>query len=290
MTVVGKILVFVNLVFSLLTAGLIIMVYTTRTNWRDANNKLRDGMQVVQAQAAAERETKDRDLAERDKQIQTLTVQKQAEDKARQDDADKMKGLQARISELEQTLAKGGQNNTDLTNELNRRKQEVENLNKIAQAREQKISEIDRQMDKLRQEAVQARVEAGQARERSELMQRQIETLTRENAQLRQSGASPTRPQQGQPTTVQKPTEDIRGTIQQVTSDGLARMTPGSDAGVKVGDVLQIFRTQPKAEYLGTIQILQATPHEAVGRLQGAKRGQVKAGDTVAADILGGGR
>src|SRR2546423_10645625 len=132
MTVVGKILVFVNLVFSLLTAGLIIMVYTTRTNWRDANTKLRDGMQVVQAQAAAERETKDRDLAERDKQIQTLSVQKQAEDKARQDDADKMKGLQARISDLEQTLARGGQNLTDLTNELNRRKQEVENLNKIA--------------------------------------------------------------------------------------------------------------------------------------------------------------
>src|SRR5205085_2667341 len=54
MTVVGKILVFVNLIFSLLTAGLIIMVYTTRTNWHDANTKLQSAMQVTQAQATAE--------------------------------------------------------------------------------------------------------------------------------------------------------------------------------------------------------------------------------------------
>ena len=40
MTVLGKILVFVNLVFSLVTAGLIVMVFTTRTNWNDAFKKL----------------------------------------------------------------------------------------------------------------------------------------------------------------------------------------------------------------------------------------------------------
>ncbi len=290
MTVVGKILVFVNLIFSLLTAGLIIMVYATRTNWHDANTKLQSAMQVTQAQASAERETKDRELADRDKQIQTLTVQKQAEDKARQDDAEKMKALQARVSELEQTLARGGQNNTDQANELRRRQQEVENLNKIAQAREQKIAEIDQQMARLRDEAVQARVQADQARERNELMQRQIEALTRENAQLRaQTGGGGPRPQQPA-AAQQRPTEDIRGTVQEVTQDGLARITPGSDAGVKVGDVLHIFHTQPRAEYLGTIQILSVTPHEAVGRLQGARRGQVKKGDEVAANILGGGR
>ena len=43
MTIVGKILVFVNLVFSLVVGGLVMMVYMTRTNWEDAFNKANAG-------------------------------------------------------------------------------------------------------------------------------------------------------------------------------------------------------------------------------------------------------
>ena len=62
-------------------------------------------------------------------------------------------------------------------------------------------------------------------------------------------------------------------------------MTPGSDAGVTVGAELNVFRLQPKPEYLGKITILNVTPTQAVGRLSGPKSRQVKAGDEIAATL-----
>jgi len=52
MTVLGKILVFVNLVFSVVTAGLIVAVYATSTNWHEAYNKAIANQKVAEANVA----------------------------------------------------------------------------------------------------------------------------------------------------------------------------------------------------------------------------------------------
>jgi hypothetical protein len=49
MTILGKILVFVNLVFSLVTGALAIMVYVTQNNWVDGFDKLKKNYQVSEA-------------------------------------------------------------------------------------------------------------------------------------------------------------------------------------------------------------------------------------------------
>ena len=49
MTIVGKVLVFVNLVFSLVVGGLVMMVYLTSTNWEDAYKKKDAQYQAVNA-------------------------------------------------------------------------------------------------------------------------------------------------------------------------------------------------------------------------------------------------
>ena len=54
MTVLGKILVFINLVFSLLTGGLIVMVFLTRAQWNDAFKKQQDAYKIAVAQAQAD--------------------------------------------------------------------------------------------------------------------------------------------------------------------------------------------------------------------------------------------
>src|SRR5262249_29558773 len=113
----------------------------------------------------------------------------------------------------------------------------------------------------------------------------QNETLTRENAALKaQLGATPSQPAGGPPKTV--PPEDVRGTVKRIDGD-MATISVGSDAGVNVGNVLQVYRLRPQPEWLCTITILDVTPKEAVGRLTGPKRVQVKPQDEVAATILG---
>src|SRR5262249_9485477 len=53
MTTLGKILVFANLVFSLVTGALIIMVFSTRTNWKSGYDKLNKAFTVSEANVRA---------------------------------------------------------------------------------------------------------------------------------------------------------------------------------------------------------------------------------------------
>jgi len=51
MTVVGKILVFLNLVFSLVVGAFAVMDYTARTHWSDAYKTLNARYDVLQSSA-----------------------------------------------------------------------------------------------------------------------------------------------------------------------------------------------------------------------------------------------
>jgi peptidoglycan hydrolase CwlO-like protein len=287
MNVLGKILVFVNLVFSLLTAGLIIMVYTTRTNWHDAYDKQKRTADVIRADHDAAEGLKDQQIAEKDKQVQALTTQRQAEENAKKDLQKQLEDTRTQLAALSQTQTQGQQNYADLVKEVERRKTEVENLQKLLAAANQKVTDIDKRMDKLRDEAVNYRVQLDQSKERVASLQGQIESLARENTTLRSQLGGTTAPAPapaGQPAPRQ--TEDLRGTVRKVDATGLITISPGSDAGVAVGQELTVYRLRPQAEYLGMIKILAVSPTEAVGRLQGARRGQVKVGDEVAANVL----
>jgi peptidoglycan hydrolase CwlO-like protein len=288
MTVLGKILVFVNLVFSLLTAGLIVMVYTTRTNWNYAYRDLSSKYTALGASSRAELDAATDLSANKEKQLQALLREKQALENAVKSEKDEAARALAELKTLTETVGKTGQNVQALVQELERRRDEVTNLQRLLGEKEKKISEIDAQMARLRDEAVQFRIQWEQARDRNEALRRENEGLVREAGELRRQLGGTATPAQSSPAgagpTATAPA-DLRGTVQRVEGD-LATITPGSDAGVAVGAELSVFRTQPRPEYLGTIKILAASPHEAVGRLQGPKRTQIRKGDEVG--VVGG--
>jgi hypothetical protein len=162
--------------------------------------------------------------------------------------------------------------------ELKRRSDEVKKLTDLVSEREQKIHEIDQQMSKLRNEKVAFQIQYESANARNKELLNQIQAKDQEIAKLRTGGGT---------ATTQAPTplpENFRGTIKAIQGD-LATITPGSDAGAAVGAQLQVFRLQPRPEYLGTLVIRAVTPHEAVGQLQGPKKNQVKVNDEVAARL-----
>ena len=53
MTVLGKTLVFFNLLFSIITGALVLMVFSARTNWQVATKKFEAELQVAQASVTA---------------------------------------------------------------------------------------------------------------------------------------------------------------------------------------------------------------------------------------------
>jgi hypothetical protein len=290
MTVFGKILVFVNLVFSLLTAGLIVMVYTTRVNWNAAFTAQAKAIAVARADAQSAETDAAKRVNDKDAQYQTLKAEKDKASSEVRALNDQLAKAKADYDTLAKTQSGTQQVAKDQTDELNRRKAEVENQKKLVEDRDKKIAAIDRQMANLRDEATQYKIQWEQAKERLGLLQGQFAQMSRDNERMRQQlgGAA------GGPGIASAPAagtgssyppariEDLKGTIQRVDGD-LATITPGSDAGVAVGSELYVFRLQPKPEYLGKIVILNVTPTQAVGRLSGPKARQVKGGDEVAA-------
>lgn len=280
MTVLGKILVFVNLVFSLLTAGLIVMVYSTRTNWASAFTKQAATVAIVRAQMDAEYAEADKAVKGKEAEVQRLTREKQEQSTLLAKAQSDLTAARQEVTQLTSVTSSGDAVKQAQVDELKRRKEEAERLTTLVTEREQKIHEIDQQMSKLRSEKVAFQIQYESAKARNEELLKRIQTMEQELAQLRGPGgrSTPTTPA---PTPVP---ENFRGSIKALQGD-LATITPGSDAGAAVGSVLQVYRLQPRPEYLGTLVIRAVTPHEAVGQLQGPKKNQVKVNDEVAARL-----
>jgi len=101
MTAIGKIFVIINLLFSLVVAGFIVVLFAKSTNWADAYGKL-DKVRLaaeasrtsLQTELEQERVARDTRLGDKDKEIETLKGQvtaAKAESAQRQTDLDNLR-------------------------------------------------------------------------------------------------------------------------------------------------------------------------------------------------------
>ncbi len=68
---------------------------------------------------------------------------------------------------------------------------------------------------------------------------------------------------------------DLEGEVREVTKEGFISISIGSDKGLLKGHTLEVFRLEPRSQYLGTIVIIDAGPKEAVGKVQNSQPGRV---------------
>jgi hypothetical protein len=72
----------------------------------------------------------------------------------------------------------------------------------------------------------------------------------------------------------------IRGKILAISQDNMVEVSLGTDDGLRIGHTLEIFRG---SKYLGRLEILEAQPDRAVGKiLPGFKKGAIQKDDDVA--------
>jgi hypothetical protein len=280
MTAFGKILAFLNLIFAVLTGGLIGMVYLTRTNWQQAYT-------AVQSKAAAAAVSYQQLLSEEMAQVRAKEIQTQ---KAIAERDAKEKELQAARAEIEQKAAqlaatqrsndKDAENNKTITAEIERRRLEVKQLQETLAGRETRIRDLEGQLTKVRDEAVNNKLLYDSLREKFATLLAQHEESTKQLAAYAAAGLTVPRG-----TTKAVPPDQVRGTVKAIDGN-LATISVGTDAGVNKDNVLYIYRLTPTPEYLGKLTIVSATPFEAVGRVEPARRqATVKIGDEVASQI-----
>jgi myosin heavy subunit len=80
------------------------------------------------------------------------------------------------------------------------------------------------------------------------------------------------------------PAVEIEGKVEKVEGNQV-QLTLGSDHGLAKDNTLDVYRYQPKAQWLGTVRITDVRPHTSVGTLipagSGKLRPQVREGDLV---------
>jgi hypothetical protein len=84
------------------------------------------------------------------------------------------------------------------------------------------------------------------------------------------------------------PPENVEGTVKEVDKGGLIKISIGSDAGLKKGHTLEVYRVNDKAaKYLGRVRVIEVSAKEAVAQPVGKLTGDIEKGDRVASKISG---
>lgn len=290
MTIVGKILVFIVLVASLLVGGLVMMVHLTNTNWEIAYKQSQSQLQAVTAdrqQTLAEVESIKADyekkLLAKDKEKETLVAEK----KNAEDERDQLKN---RVATLNDGERKKAIDNKPVISASEIRSTQIENLE--AQVR-QVHQDLELQIAKTnseRREKLQALVQARSFQRRAEALEEEVKFMAKEALKGRAgvTGAVVSR-KRGEDN---PPTDNIEGRVLAVDpEDNLVRLSIGSDAGLAEGHTLKVFRLDnipEKSRFLGTIELLKVNPNEAVGKPL-KPMPAMQPGDRVASRLLVGG-
>jgi chromosome segregation ATPase len=180
MTIVGKILVFVNLVFSLVVGGLVMMVYMTRTNWEDAFNKTKAQYNVVDADRAQLRA--DTDAAKKEFEAKVAALEKEKKDAVDLLDAAKREAARAKeeLATIKQDDRRKAADGTALQTSVDSRREQVRELETANEKLRQDKTVLIQEKNEERKARIQADVEARTYKARNLDLESQVRDMARE--------------------------------------------------------------------------------------------------------------
>jgi hypothetical protein len=288
MTIVGKILVVLNLVFALVVGGFLTVDYATRTNWK---NRYDESVRELQVSGANSKTMSD-SYAGRINDAKNLQTKLDVEMQNRKNDKIvfdvEVQGIKMELVD-EREKAKSA----DLTAKtaqaaVGRLLEETKGLAVAIKTREITILKIEEDNRNLRAAAIANENLSKALQVRNENLLEQLMEARKLIATL-ESGKgtianAPTDPNRPNP-----PAVFVKGQIEKVDGkDGLVEISIGSDQGLKKYNTLEVYRLSPKAEYLGTLRVVEVYDRKAVGRLMQSTfttRKTVRQGDQVASSL-----
>jgi myosin heavy subunit len=292
MTWVGKTLVFLNLVFSLVIGGFVAFAYAARTHWVDEFKKLQAQNTVL----AADARTFQTELQKAQQDAANDVAKKNDELKnARQDLDNANKVIDQLRKDLGQarSLEQSQRNQSSVyTGEISKRQDDVGLLRETLRKERDVNNTLAKQNSELRDQATVAQIERRTVQDTNNRLEKQLQQMAKDMARMRANGgAAATARASGK----NPPPENVEGLVKDVDSKGgtvLMTLTVGSDAGLAKNQTLELFRLNPavpsQSKYLGTVRILEAEAHQAVAQPVGRLTSPPQRGDRVASRILGG--
>jgi hypothetical protein len=281
MTFVGKILVIVIMVFSLLFLGISTVVFTTHTNWKEATAKERQKVQDLT--------NKTRDLTA------AVDLAKKEAEKSKADNKAAIEQDAARIKSLEDGIKTAEAEVTAARSKLEVAQESAKTALAEAAENRKETEQLRAAKSEVEKQANAFKLQQTELVDKIRDQERQIKTLDDNNKDLRDRVAKYStllrkhglsddiRTVQG----LESP-PPVQGEVSRVDVKGTqVEITIGSDDGIVAGHELFVYRTQPQPQYLGKIRIISADPDQAVGQVMGRTVNglKIKEGDIVSSTI-----
>lgn len=308
MTTVGKILVFLNLVFSLVVGGFAVVDYAARTHWSKAFADVSDQNTKLRAIAESYKTDSDRVAKEKADLYEQLTVNRVAIDPALKDAPDAgsrianmaVTELKARaktideqkttVESLRKQLADEKTRSAGYVNmeramktDTERRVLDTKVIRDTLKLEMDKNFKVEQEKNQMRDDMVTAQISAKTLKDRNTQLETQIQDLARNLAQMRaNSGAAAVGGRGANP-----PPENIEGQVTKAESR-LVSISVGADNGLSKGQTMEIFRLGQNPRYIGRIRLTEVAAKNAVGTIEGKPTMTVQTGDKVASRIMGG--
>ncbi len=272
----GKVFVVIILIMSLVFMGLAMAVFATHKNWQQVSVDLKKKLTDSQSENT-------RLQTEHNRRVEELEREKvAAEQQGAKSEAERV-SLAERLALLQTELDGLKQNQRNHI-------AAVASTQKINEALAGEVTELRTRIrntmqdrDKLFKTALDATEELHKAnneyntaRERNEQLTKQTAGMT---AVMTAKGIDPNT----DPTGVVPTVEGVVSRIERKAGSQMVEVTIGSDDGLKVGNLLEVFRGD---KYLGRIEIIHTSPDKAVGRVDRKfQQGQIQEDDRVATRI-----
>jgi hypothetical protein len=285
MTTMGKILVFINLLFAVLVMALITVAFVTKTDWaaghafevKEKNKAQANYLNEVNKSKELEKE-KNLLLAQSDGSIADLKSKLELSEKVKVDAEAKLLEANKRVDDLDARVKQA-------TAAMEGMKVEIKSLDDRLGESQQLILKLGLDNKKYKAEAIKATTDLQSALDRSDQLLQKLVEADKKISFLEGDAAA----KAGQRELKNPPPDDIRGRVT-VTDDtsGYVTINLGSDNGVSKGNTLEVYRLKPRPQYVGTMRVYDVRPNEAVGKLMGTgPRGKILKDDEVASRILG---
>ena len=285
MTVLGKILVGLNFVFSLVAASLFVMSYAARTNWKNYADKVSVEYTVADNSAKAyalEAAEARRSGGERARIAEEQLAAKTAELKEQKNQLEAAQAnLVATTENLRQAkiaIDSGNAQKKLLMDDSKR-------LEAAVIAKDQEIKANLVTMNDLKKDKVNADIARDGFKEMAEGLEKRVRELEAFVKKAKATGVVPA--SSAVLASDNPPPEDIEGFVKRdADASGLVLISIGSDAGIPKGHTLEVFRLSPQAKYLGRIKVIEVRPYESVGQIIGKPAGPILKDDRVASKLL----
>jgi hypothetical protein len=281
MTFVGRILVIVIMIFSVIFLGISTVVFSTSKNWRVATQEEKkkvDDLKKKLSDAQASKDAAAKGLEDAKTAFDGLA-----------------KGLNNRISTLEADNKRDLDNITAVRSQLATAQQNAKAALDETEARRKETNLLRDQKSAVEKQANEFKLHQAELNDKIRELERMLESATKNNADLRDRVArfSTLLRQNGLPDDIAqiKGVESpppVEGQVKRVDpTNRRVEITIGSDDGLVPGHELLVYRTKPRPEYLGKISIISVDNDQAVGTVVGRtyQGKRIEKGDTVSSSL-----